>query len=66
MWSAPVPLPALEPIAMPSDVGALLRSLGDPPMQHGVAAGYYFNTVVERASGVALALALSADLVEGP
>lgn len=64
IWSSPIALPELEPIAMPTDVGAMLRSLGDPPLQHGVAAAYYFNTVVERASGVALALALSADLVE--
>jgi len=45
---------------------ALIRSLGDPPMNHGNAAGHYFSTVVERAAAVALALALSADLVADP
>ena len=63
-WLLPVAeLPAVEPIVMPGDVGAMLRSLGDPPMRTGVAAAGYFTTVVERAAGVALALAFSADLV---
>ncbi len=63
-WVLPTePLPEVEPIVIPADVGAMLRSLGDPPMRNGVAAAGYFTTVVERAAGVALALALSADLV---
>jgi hypothetical protein len=63
IWQAPQPMPELLPVTMPTDIGAMLRSLGDPPMQHGTAAAYYFNTVIERASGVALALAFSAELV---
>ena len=43
--------------------GALLRSLGDPPVGNGTAAGHYFNAVVERAAAVALALAVSGDLL---
>lgn len=63
-WVLPTAaLPEVEPIEIPADVGAMLRSLGDPPMRNGVAAAGYFTTVVERAAGVALALALSADLV---
>jgi hypothetical protein len=35
IWRVPAELPASEPIAVPQDVGALLRSLGDPPMRDG-------------------------------
>jgi hypothetical protein len=67
LWRLPeTPLPPVEPITVPGDVGALLRSLGDPPMRNGVAAAGYFGTVVGRAAGVALALAYSADLVASP
>ena len=65
LWRRAGPLPAFEPISAPTDVGALLRSLGDPPMNHGTTAGHYFSTVVERTAAVALALALSADAVAG-
>jgi hypothetical protein len=64
LWRLPAAeLPPVEPIVVPSDVGALLRSLGDPPMRNGVVAAGYFGTVVQRAAGLALALAYSADLV---
>ena len=62
IWRAPAPLPELERIAPSDDAGALLRSLGDPPMNNGHVSGHYFNAVVERAAAVAGALALSADL----
>ena len=42
-----------------------MRSLGDPPMNNGNAAGHYFAAVVERAAVVAVALALGADLLAG-
>ncbi len=45
------------------EVGALLRSLGDPPIHGGTAAGHYFNAVAQRSAAVAIALALSADLL---
>ena len=49
------------------EVGALLRSLGDPPMIGGsVTASHYFTAVIERAAAVAAALALSADLLAQP
>jgi hypothetical protein len=45
----------------------MLRSLGEPPTIGGsVTAGHYFTAVVERAAGVAAALALSADLLAQP
>ncbi len=64
VWRTPDPLPDVEPIAVPYEVGALLRSLGDPPTIGGsVAPGHYFNAVIERAAAIAVALALSADLL---
>jgi hypothetical protein len=63
LWRAAPPLPEVEPIAVPNEVGALLRSLGDPPMNNGAAAGHYFSTVIERAAAVAVALAVSADVL---
>ena len=66
LWKTPSELPDVEAIEPPHEVGALLRSLGDPPMTGGTAAGHYFNAVTERAAAVALALALSADLLVDP
>ncbi len=66
IWRTPGPLPELELIAPPHEVGALLRSLGDPPMHRSTAAGHYFNIVAERAAAVAVALAFSADLLADP
>lgn len=64
VWRTAEPLPEVAPIAVPYEVGALLRSLGDPPMIGGsVAVGPYFNAVIERAAAIAIALALSADLL---
>ena len=63
LWRVPAPLPDTEPITLSDDAGALLRSLGDPPMNNGHVAGHYFNAVIERAAAVAGALALSADLL---
>ena len=66
IWRTPGPLPDVEPIAVPHDVGALLRSLGDPPIGTGTAAAHYFEIVLERAAAVAVALAISADLLHEP
>jgi len=63
LWQMPPALPALEPISVPREAGALVRSLGDPPMSNGIAAGHYFLAVIERTAAVAAALALSADLL---
>jgi hypothetical protein len=55
------------PIAPPSDPTALLRSLGDPPLPgQGAAAEHYLAVVVERAAGLAAALAATAGLLAGP
>ena len=67
IWRTADPLPDVEPIAVPIEVGALMRSLGDPPTIGGsVAPGHYFNAVIERAAAIAVALALSADLLVQP
>jgi hypothetical protein len=67
VWRAAEPLPDVEPIDTPDDVGVLLRSLGDPPLTGGnVIASHYFTAVIERAAAVAAALALSADLLIQP
>lgn len=66
MWRSPGPLPDLEPVAVSQDVSALIKSLGEPPMNGGKEAGYYFGTVIERAAAIAAALALSADLLVDP
>lgn len=63
IWRAPHALPNLAWITVSHDVGALIRSLGDPPLNGGMAAGYYFEIVLQRAAGIAQALALSADLL---
>jgi hypothetical protein len=63
IWSDPGPLPDIEPIAVAPDPGALLRSLGDPPMIDEAAAAKAFTSVIQRAAAIAAALALSADLL---
>jgi hypothetical protein len=62
IWRSPAPLPDVEPIVRVHDAGAMLRSLGDPPMTSGNVAGHYFNFVIARSAAVAMALAWSADL----
>lgn len=58
LWR-PVPsLDEVEPIAPAPDPTALLRSLGDPPLQgQGAVAGHYLAAVVEEAARVATAIA---------
>ncbi len=61
------PVPQLadpEPIAPASDPTTLLRSLGDPPLQgQGAVAEHYLAAVVERAAGLATALAAAGGLL---
>jgi hypothetical protein len=66
IWRDAGPLPDIEPIGVPPEAGALLRSLGDPPMLDGSTATKYFTTVIQRAAVIAAALALSADLLANP
>jgi len=67
LWR-PVPAPPdPEPIAPSDDPGALVRSLGQPPLYgQGAAAEHYLVAVIERAAGLAAALAASAGLLAGP
>lgn len=67
LWR-PVPqLPEAEPVVAAQDPAVLLRSLGDPPlMNKSTVAGHYIATVIERAAGLAAALAASADLLARP
>ena len=67
LWR-PVPqLPEPAPITPVSDPTALLRSLGDPPLQgQGAVAEHYLGHVVERAANLAAALAASAGLLGSP
>lgn len=67
LWR-PVPLlPDPEPITPAHDPGGTLRSLGDPPLQgQGAVAEHYMVAVVERAAGLATALAATADLLAPP
>ncbi len=64
----PVPqLGAPEPIRPTADPGTLLRSLGDVPLQgQGAVAEHHFAAVVERAAGLATALAAAAGLLAEP
>jgi hypothetical protein len=62
------PVPSLDepaPIRPAADPTALLRSLGDPPLQgQGQVAGHYVAAVIERAAGLATALAAAAGLLD--
>ncbi len=67
LWR-PVPqLPDAEPIVRAEDPTALLRSLGDPPLHgQGAVAEHYLAAVVNRAAGLATALAATAGLLAEP
>ncbi len=64
------PVPELgrpEPIRPAADPGVLLRSLGDVPLQgQGAVAEHHLAAVVERAVGLATALAAAAGLLVEP
>jgi hypothetical protein len=64
LWR-PVPqLPEPERIVRADDPTAVMRSLGDPPLQgQGAVAEHYLAAVVERAADVATALAAAAGLL---
>src|SRR6266513_3053624 len=67
IWRKPPLLDDPEPIIPAKDPAAVVRSLGTPPLQgHGALVDYYLATVVERAAGVAAALAATADLLGEP
>lgn len=66
IWREAGALPEMEPITVPSEAGAVVRSLGDPPMLDGSTATKYFTTVIQRAAVIAAALALSAEVLAQP
>ena len=64
LWQPVAPLAAPEPIAPAPEPTALVRSLGAPPLPaRGTVAEHYVAAVVERAAGLATALAASAGLL---
>lgn len=67
VWRSGGTLPDPEPIVPLRDPTALLRSLGDPPLQgQSQVAQHYLGAVVERAAGLATALAAAAGLLAPP
>ncbi len=67
LWRPAPPMPDPAPIVPLRDPTALLRSLGDPPLQgQSQVAQHYLGAVVERAAGLATALAAAADLLADP
>jgi hypothetical protein len=66
LWRPVKALPEPEPITPAADPTALLRSLGDPPLPgQGAVAEHYLAAVVEKAAGLATALAMAGGLLAG-
>jgi hypothetical protein len=64
LWHLVPALPDPEPIRPTSDPRMVLRSLGDPPLAgQGAVAEHYMGAVVDRAAGLATALAAAAGLL---
>jgi hypothetical protein len=67
LWRPVPPLPDVQPIVPAGDPTALVRSLGDAPLSvPGAAAGITIATVVDRAAGLATALAAAGGLLAEP
>ena len=65
LWRAVPAVPPPAPIVPADRPSALVRSLGDPPLQgQGAVAEHYLAAVVERAAGLAAALAAAGGLLE--
>jgi hypothetical protein len=66
LWD-PVPAPdAPEAIRISPEPAALIVSLGAPPLRGASSTEHYIAAVVERAAGLAAALAASAELLAEP
>ena len=63
-WRTPPKSAVPSPITPAGDATALLRSLGRPPLDH-TGADRYLGTVAQRAAGLAVALAVAADILAG-
>jgi hypothetical protein len=67
LWRPVPPLPEVEPIIPAGDPTALVRSLGEAPLSvPGAPAEITIATVVDRAAGLALALAAAGGLLAEP
>ncbi len=67
LWRPVAPIAEVEPITPAADPAAMLRSLGEPPLQgQGVIAEHYLAAVVEQAAGLATALAAASGLLAAP
>jgi hypothetical protein len=67
IWRAVPELDEPAPITPANDPTAVLSSLGDPPLQgQGAVAEHYMAAVVQRAAGLATALAAAANLLADP
>jgi hypothetical protein len=64
LWRPVPPLAEPAPIVSVGDPTAVLHSLGDPPLQgQGAVAEHYMAAVIQRAAGLATALAATAGLL---
>jgi hypothetical protein len=67
LWRPVPPLPEVEPIVPAGDPTALVRSLGEAPLSvPGAAAEITIAAVVDRAAGLAMALAAAGGLLAEP
>lgn len=67
LWHLVPALPDPAPIVPSPDPRMVLRSLGDPPLAgQGAVAEHYMGAVVDRAAGLATALAAAAGLLGDP
>jgi len=67
LWRAVPPVTTPAPIRPAEDATALLRSLGDPPLEgQGAVARHYLAAVIERAAVLATGLAATAGLLAEP
>lgn len=64
-WRAVPKIEAPAPIVPAPAPTAMLRSLGSPPLAGQADADRYIAAVVERAAGLATALAVQADILAG-
>lgn len=62
-WRAVPEVGLPSPVSPAADPTALLRSLGRPPLPGQASADRYMATVIERAAGLATAVAASAGLL---
>jgi hypothetical protein len=64
LWRAVPAPPEVEPVVPAADPSVVLRSLGDPPLPgQGAVAEHYLAAVVDRAAGLAAALAAAAGVL---